>query len=86
MKIYVRSIHEFSVKPRWIPISLERYFKELSMDLCAVASQNEIDMINGAALIFGSTTKPQLLQLNLLTYQAAICRVDMPEYFLKVEL
>lgn len=86
MKIYVRSVNEFSMDPRWVVISLERYFKEFSMDLCAVATQDEIDMINGAALIFGSTTKPQLIHINPLTYHAAICRVDMPEYFLKVEV
>ncbi|QEM41093.1 hypothetical protein HYP85_gp074 [Pseudomonas phage Zuri] len=86
MQIYVKGVDESWTHSRWVPITLEYYFKEFPMDLCAVATQNEIDMINGAALIFGSTTKPQLIHINPLTYHAAICRVDMPQYFLKVEV
>lgn len=86
MKIFVKSVNESYNLTKWIPITLESYFKNFSMDLCAVATQEEIDMLNGAALIFGTEYKPNLLHLYPLTYQGAICRVDMPWYFLKVVL
>lgn len=84
MKLFIRGVSENYTNRDWVPITLERYYQQFSMDLCAVATKEEIDMLDGAALIFGTTAKPNLIQLYPLTYQGAICMVDMPWYFIKV--